>query len=50
MVKLTSRDFSLDAPTIFRIAGFNAIKSEWISGLNNIFYMVCYIPLANLNS
>ena len=27
------------APTIFRIAGFGAIKSQWISGLNNIFYM-----------
>lgn len=27
------------APTIFRIAGFNAEKSQWISGLNNIFYM-----------
>ncbi|KAE9363916.1 general substrate transporter [Stipitochalara longipes BDJ] len=27
------------APTIFRIAGFNTEKSQWISGLNNIFYM-----------
>ncbi|KAI1859959.1 uncharacterized protein JN550_011770 [Neoarthrinium moseri] len=27
------------APTIFRIAGFDTIKSQWISGLNNIFYM-----------
>ncbi|PGH19321.1 hypothetical protein AJ80_04074 [Polytolypa hystricis UAMH7299] len=27
------------APTIFRIAGFDAVKSQWISGLNNIFYM-----------
>ncbi|KAM5465086.1 putative dihydrolipoyl dehydrogenase [Microsporum audouinii] len=27
------------APTIFRIAGFDAIKSQWISGLNNVFYM-----------
>uniref|UniRef100_A0A093VI77 Sugar transporter STL1 n=1 Tax=Talaromyces marneffei PM1 TaxID=1077442 RepID=A0A093VI77_TALMA len=27
------------APTIFSIAGFNAQKSQWISGLNNIFYM-----------
>ncbi|KAL2351214.1 sugar transporter family protein [Cryomyces antarcticus] len=27
------------APTIFRIAGFNSQKSQWISGLNNIFYM-----------
>ncbi|KAH8653343.1 general substrate transporter [Xylariales sp. PMI_506] len=27
------------APTIFRIAGFDTTKSEWISGLNNIFYM-----------
>jgi hypothetical protein len=29
-----------DAPTIFRLAGFNAQKSQWISGINNIFYMV----------
>ncbi|CZT20281.1 related to sugar transport protein STP1 [Ramularia collo-cygni] len=27
------------APTIFRIAGFSTEKSQWISGLNNIFYM-----------
>jgi len=27
------------APTIFRIAGFGSQKSQWISGLNNIFYM-----------
>ncbi|QKX54730.1 uncharacterized protein TRUGW13939_01819 [Talaromyces rugulosus] len=27
------------APTIFSIAGFNAEKSQWISGLNNVFYM-----------
>ncbi|RSH93058.1 hypothetical protein EHS25_007411 [Saitozyma podzolica] len=27
------------APTIFRLAGFNAQKSQWISGINNIFYM-----------
>lgn len=27
------------APTIFRIAGFDSQKSQWISGLNNIFYM-----------
>lgn len=27
------------APTIFRIAGFDTVKSQWISGLNNIFYM-----------
>jgi MFS family permease len=27
------------APTIFRIAGFDTRKSQWISGLNNIFYM-----------
>lgn len=32
---------STDAPTIFSIAGYNAEKSQWISGLNNIFYMVC---------
>lgn len=30
----------LDAPTIFRLAGFNSDKAQWISGLNNIFYMV----------
>jgi hypothetical protein len=29
------------APTIFSIAGFDSMKSQWISGLNNIFYMVC---------
>jgi hypothetical protein len=29
-----------DAPTIFSIAGFDSMKSQWISGLNNIFYMV----------
>ncbi|KAK4687899.1 hypothetical protein P7C73_g2219, partial [Tremellales sp. Uapishka_1] len=27
------------APTIFRLAGFTANKSQWISGLNNIFYL-----------
>ncbi|RYP31570.1 hypothetical protein DL767_005679 [Monosporascus sp. MG133] len=27
------------APTIFRIAGYGTMKSQWISGLNNIFYM-----------
>ncbi|EED18576.1 MFS monosaccharide transporter, putative [Talaromyces stipitatus ATCC 10500] len=27
------------APTIFSIAGYSAQKSQWISGLNNIFYM-----------
>ncbi|KAI1120511.1 general substrate transporter [Nemania abortiva] len=27
------------APTIFRIAGFANQKSQWVSGLNNIFYM-----------
>lgn len=27
------------APTTFRIAGFSSEKSQWISGLNNIFYM-----------
>lgn len=40
----TSRTYltltKIDAPTIFRIAGFNTEKSQWISGLNNIFYMV----------
>lgn len=29
-----------DAPTIFRLAGFDSNKAQWISGLNNIFYMV----------
>lgn len=29
-----------DAPTIFSIAGFDSMKSQWISGLNNVFYMV----------
>ncbi|KAI0143507.1 general substrate transporter, partial [Xylariaceae sp. FL1272] len=37
------------APTIFRIAGFDDFKSQWISGLNNIFYMfatlVCVFTL-----
>lgn len=28
------------APTIFSIAGFDSTKSQWISGLNNVFYMV----------
>lgn len=27
------------APTIFRMAGFDSVKSQWISGLNNVFYM-----------
>jgi hypothetical protein len=31
----------VDAPTIFRLSGFNSDKAQWISGLNNIFYMVC---------
>lgn len=30
------------APTIFSTAGFDATKSQWISGLNNIFYMVSH--------
>ncbi|CAP85805.1 hypothetical protein N7489_002547 [Penicillium chrysogenum] len=37
------------APTIFGIAGFDSMKSQWISGLNNIFYMfatlVCVFTL-----
>ncbi|KAH8159780.1 hypothetical protein CIB48_g8477 [Xylaria polymorpha] len=37
------------APTIFRVAGFDSQKSQWISGLNNIFYMfatlVCVFTL-----
>ncbi|KAI1435164.1 general substrate transporter [Xylaria sp. CBS 124048] len=37
------------APTIFRIAGFDAVKSQWISGLNNVFYalatLVCVFTL-----
>lgn len=28
------------APTIFRMAGYTAEKSQWISGLNNITYML----------
>jgi len=31
---------NVDAPTIFRMAGFGSEKSQWISGLNNVFYMV----------
>jgi len=34
----------IDAPTIFRIAGFDTQKSQWISGLNNIFYAVSPKP------
>ncbi|KAJ5711214.1 hypothetical protein N7488_005370 [Penicillium malachiteum] len=34
------------APTIFTIAGFDSMKSQWISGLNNIFYM--YAQFATL--
>ncbi|KAJ5930375.1 hypothetical protein N7466_005868 [Penicillium verhagenii] len=37
------------APTIFSIAGFDSTKSQWISGLNNVFYMfatlVCVFTL-----
>ncbi|KAI0476643.1 general substrate transporter [Xylaria cf. heliscus] len=37
------------APTIFRVAGFSSQKSQWISGLNNIFYafatLVCVFTL-----
>ncbi|KAL2810370.1 general substrate transporter [Aspergillus granulosus] len=37
------------APTIFSIAGFDSMKSQWISGLNNVFYMfatlVCVFTL-----
>ncbi|OJJ33859.1 hypothetical protein ASPWEDRAFT_60426 [Aspergillus wentii DTO 134E9] len=37
------------APTIFSIAGFDSVKSQWISGLNNVFYMlatlVCVVTL-----
>ncbi|BCS29222.1 putative MFS monosaccharide transporter [Aspergillus puulaauensis] len=37
------------APTIFSIAGFDTVKSQWISGLNNVFYMfatvVCVFTL-----
>ena len=35
--------FPKDAPTIFRLSGFSAQKSQWISGLNNIFYLVSLI-------
>jgi hypothetical protein len=35
-----------NAPTIFRIAGFNTEKSQWIPGLNNIFYWaLTFFPL-----
>ncbi|CZT43464.1 probable transporter (major facilitator superfamily) [Rhynchosporium secalis] len=37
------------APTIFRMAGFNTEKSQWIAGLNNIFYtlstLICVFTL-----
>ncbi|KAK5627593.1 hypothetical protein RRF57_003308 [Xylaria bambusicola] len=37
------------APTIFRTAGFDSQKSQWISGLNNIFYafatLICVFTL-----
>ncbi|GAW22774.1 hypothetical protein ANO14919_123170 [Xylariales sp. No.14919] len=37
------------APTIFRVAGFDSQKSQWISGLNNIFYafatLICVFTL-----
>jgi sugar porter (SP) family MFS transporter len=37
------------APTIFRISGFDTNKSQWFSGLNNIFYMfstiICVLTL-----
>ncbi|KAI3320367.1 general substrate transporter [Xylariaceae sp. AK1471] len=40
---------TLYAPTIFRIAGFDSYKSQWISGLNNIFYtfatLICVFTL-----
>ena len=41
--KVLSDKFA-DAPTIFSIAGFDSIKSQWISGLNNVFYMVRPLP------
>ncbi|PLN80732.1 putative MFS monosaccharide transporter [Aspergillus taichungensis] len=40
------------APTIFSIAGFDSMKSQWVSGLNNIFYMfatlICVFTLDRL--
>ncbi|KAK9318888.1 hypothetical protein V1517DRAFT_342241, partial [Lipomyces orientalis] len=37
------------APTIFRIAGFDSHKAQWIAGLNNIFYtfstLICVFTL-----
>ncbi|KAI2642492.1 general substrate transporter [Xylaria nigripes] len=37
------------APTIFRIAGFDTVKSQWVSGLNNVFYafatLICVFTL-----
>lgn len=44
-VPWTQADFT-DAPTIFSIAGFDTMKSQWISGLNNVFYMVFTRPRA----
>jgi hypothetical protein len=37
------------APTIFSIAGFDSTKSQWISGLNNVFYMVCFYNRKNID-
>lgn len=38
-----------DQPTIFRLAGFSANKSQWLSGLNTITYtlstLVCVFTL-----
>lgn len=30
------------APTIFRIAGISNSNSQWVSGLNDVTYMVCF--------
>ncbi|KAK0621090.1 Sugar transporter STL1 [Lasiodiplodia hormozganensis] len=36
-------------PTLFALAGFNPTKAQWISGLNNIFYMfatlICVVTI-----
>jgi hypothetical protein len=40
----------IDAPTIFRLSGFNSDKAQWISGLNNIFYMVRLSYYRSMNS
>ncbi|KAF9630652.1 hypothetical protein BFW01_g1214 [Lasiodiplodia theobromae] len=39
-------------PTLFALAGFNPTKAQWISGLNNIFYMsatlICVVTIDHI--